>query len=63
MLILTRRPNESFAIGENVVVWVLGIRGGQVSIGIDAPRDVRILRDNAKVRTDAVNAAIDEVVR
>jgi len=40
MLILTRRVGESLMIGDNVDVTVLGIRGNQVRIGINAPKDV-----------------------
>jgi carbon storage regulator len=48
MLVLTRRPNESFFVGDNVNIKVLEIRGSQVKIGIDAPRDIQIVRDNVK---------------
>jgi len=45
MLILTRRINEVLCIGENVRVTVLGIKGNQVRIGIDAPRDTPVHRE------------------
>ena len=45
MLILTRRVGESLMIGDNVGVTVLGIRGNQVRIGIDAPKDVPVHRE------------------
>lgn len=45
MLILTRRPGERLCIGENVVVSILAIKGNQVRIGIAAPRDVAIDRE------------------
>ena len=48
MLILTRRTGESLKIGKDVAVTVLGVKGNQVRIGIDAPKDVVILRDDAK---------------
>ena len=44
MLVLTRKANESITIGNHVTVTVLGIRGGQVRIGIDAPRDMPVNR-------------------
>lgn len=44
MLILTRRVNESLKVGDDVTLTVLGIRGGQIRIGIDAPRDVAVHR-------------------
>lgn len=48
MLMMTRKPGEGFRIGENVRVVVAGIAGGQANIGVDAPREIEILRDNAK---------------
>jgi carbon storage regulator len=45
MLILTRRVGESLMIGDEVSITVLGIRGGQVRIGIDAPKDVPVHRE------------------
>ena len=45
MLILTRRVGEKLVIGDNVMVTVFGIKGGQVRIGIDAPRDVTVNRE------------------
>ncbi len=44
MLVLTRKPEEKIRIGDNIVISVLEIEGGSVKIGIDAPRDVQILR-------------------
>lgn len=46
MLVLTRRVGESLTIGPDVVVTVLEVRGGQVRVGITAPRDVEIQRDD-----------------
>ena len=48
MLVLTRRPNESFLVGENVNIKVLEVKGSQVKIGIDAPREIQIVRDDVK---------------
>lgn len=45
MLILTRRPGESFVIGKDTVVGVLDVKCNQVRIGVHAPEDVRILRE------------------
>ena len=45
MLILTRRMSESIIIGDNVVITVLGIKGNQVRLGIDAPKEVSVHRE------------------
>jgi len=52
MLCITRKPGQSFTIGPNVTVHVTEIAGGQVKIGIKAPANIKILRDDAKVRTE-----------
>jgi carbon storage regulator len=44
VLILTRRPAQAFAIGSDITVTVLEIRGKQVRIGINAPRETAVLR-------------------
>ncbi len=45
MLILTRRVGETLMIGDKVTVTVLGIKGNQVRIGVDAPKDVSVHRE------------------
>ncbi|MDH3443202.1 MAG: carbon storage regulator CsrA [Deltaproteobacteria bacterium] len=45
MLILSRRPGESITIGDDIVVTVVSITGNQIRLGINAPRDVRVLRE------------------
>jgi len=45
MLILTRRVGETLMIGDDVSVTVLGVKGNQVRIGIDAPKDVAVHRE------------------
>lgn len=45
MLILTRRVGETLMIGESVSVTVLGVKGNQVRIGITAPKDVAVHRE------------------
>jgi carbon storage regulator len=45
MLILTRRVGETVMIGEDVTVTVLGVKGNQVRIGVNAPRDVAVHRE------------------
>ena len=45
MLILTRRISESVIIGDNVKITVLGVKGNQVRLGIDAPKEVTVHRE------------------
>nr|CAA6830722.1 MAG: Carbon storage regulator [uncultured Thiotrichaceae bacterium] len=45
MLILTRRVGETLMIGDDVSVTVLGVKGNQVRLGINAPRDVAVHRE------------------
>ena len=45
MLILTRRVGESLMVGEEITVTVLGVKGNQVRIGVNAPRDVSVHRE------------------
>jgi len=45
MLVLSRRPGESLTIGDDVVVTVVGVTGNQIRLGITAPREVRVLRE------------------
>ena len=44
MLILTRRVGETVVIGEEISVTVLGVKGNQIRLGINAPRDVSVHR-------------------
>ncbi len=45
MLILTRRNNEAIKIGDDVTITVLAIRGSQVRLGIEAPREISVHRE------------------
>jgi len=57
VLVLTRRPNQSIMIGGNVVITVLEVRGDQVRIGIKAPRDVDVHRDEVWAELQEANRA------
>ncbi len=45
MLILTRRVGERLIIGDDVTVTILSIKGNQIRVGIDAPREVKVHRE------------------
>lgn len=45
MLILTRKVNESLIVGDEITVTVLGVKGNQVRLGVTAPRDVAVHRE------------------
>ncbi len=57
MLLLTRRDGESIRIGDDIMVTVLNVNGNQVKIGIDAPRDVEIMREELYYQEPDENAA------
>ena len=45
MLILTRKVGESLMVGDEITITVLGVKGNQVRIGVNAPRDVAVHRE------------------
>ncbi|MEV6629806.1 carbon storage regulator CsrA [Actinoplanes sp. NPDC051470] len=71
MLVLTRRAGESVMIGDDVVITVLEARGDVIRLGIQAPRDVRVHREEVYRELQAANreaasptdAVVDELSR
>jgi len=56
MLVLTRKPGQSIMIGDGVEVQVLSVAGEKVRLGITAPRDVSIFRNEVYDRIESENA-------
>jgi carbon storage regulator len=59
MLILTRRPNETLMIGTEITVTVLGVKGNQVRIGVNAPKNVTVHREEIFDRINAEKRGSD----
>lgn len=60
MLILTRRSGEGIRIGEKVRIVVLEIKGNQVKIGVEAPEDTQVHRDEVydRIKAENINASV-----
>ena len=63
MLILTRRVGEKILIGDNVSIAVLGVRGNQVRIGIEAPSEVSVHREEIyeRIRNEKEGGAPSQI--
>lgn len=60
MLVLTRKADQQILIGNNIVITIVQVKGSQVKVGIEAPRDVKILRTELRRRepAEADNATV-----
>ena len=58
MLVLTRRPGETLIIGDNIRVTILDVSGNQVRLGVTAPKDVPVHREEVaeRIRAEAANS-------
>ena len=59
MLVLTRKPGEGIKIGDTITIRIIEVKGGAVRIGIDAPGDTRIHRQEVydRIRQENIEAA------
>ena len=60
MLILTRRIGETLIIGDDVNITVLGVKGNQVRLGINAPKDVSVHREEIYLRIQQEKEGVEE---
>lgn len=60
MLALSRKANQKIMIGENIVITIVEIRGNQVKIGISAPRNIAIVRDDAVRKSPRTTVAAEK---
>lgn len=60
MLILTRRPHETLVIGNDITITLLGMDGNQARIGINAPKNISVHREEIYLRIQQENKAMTE---
>ena len=61
MLVLTRKPEQSLLFGDNITLTVLAIEGDRVKLGIQAPRDIPVLRQEIHAQLKAANTQAAQV--
>lgn len=59
MLILTRKPGETLVLGDDITVTVLSVKGNQVRIGVNAPKDVHVNREEIHIKKKKAEADAD----
>lgn len=59
MLVLTRKVNQQIRLGEDITITVLRVQGNSIRIGVDAPRNVRVLRGELEPRDQASMETIE----
>jgi len=60
MLILTRRNNESLMIGDDIRITILGVKGSQIRLGIEAPEEVSVHRQEIYLRIQKEKASVQQ---
>lgn len=62
MLVLTRRSEEAIRLGDDIIIKIIEIKGGQVRIGIEAPKGVRIYREELyqKIMNENLRSAVSD---
>ncbi|RNC77305.1 carbon storage regulator [Piscirickettsiaceae bacterium NZ-RLO2] len=58
MLVLTRKSGQEIFVGKDITIKVLSVVDGRVRIGIDAPQEVQIQRDDVKKRLELIKAVV-----
>ena len=58
MLVLTRKKGEAIVIGDNIRIVVCGIEDGKIRLGIEAPREIEILREEIHISNQETNTLI-----